>query len=406
MGAFEYEAVDRKGKVKKGILAGDTPRLVRQSLREQGLTPLSVAEVSGNRGDTPGEGRSSFKRGISPANLALLTRQLATMVRAGAVLGEALQVVAEQNDHGRSKKVLTAVRSRVMEGLSLATAMGDFPEIFPELYRATIEAGEHTGKLDLVLERLADYTEFKTRLHQKILLALAYPILLTVVALLVVSGLLTYVVPQVVGVFKNIDQQLPLITRIIIALSDFFRHYGLLLLIFIAGLLAGGRLLLRNDAVKRKYHRFLLMLPGLGRLFRALDVSRFARTFSILVASGVPVLEGMQVAAGVLSNRVMRESVQEAARGVREGKTIHQALQRSGYFPPMAIHLIASGEASSELDTMLTQVATSQESEVEMMTGLATTVFEPLLIILMGGMVLVIVLAVLMPVFELNQLVR
>ena len=403
MEAFEYSALDREGRLQKGLLTGDSSRQIRQSLRDKGLVPVSVKPVTNTR---EGSRLPGWRRRPRVAALALVTRQLATMIRSGAVLGEALRVVTEQTDQPWAKKVFSAVGAHIQEGMSLAAAMAEFPEVFPDIYQATIDAGERTGKLDLVLERLADYTEFKQQLQQKMVLALAYPLLLSVVALLIVIGLLSYVVPQIVSVFRNIDQQLPLLTRIIIHLSDLFRANGLLILVVMVSLFVIFQLLMRKPRFKRKIHALILSLPLLGRFLKGLEVARFARTFSILVASGVSALEGMQVSAGVINNMVLREAVETAARGVREGNSISKSLAATGAFPPMVIYLIASGEASADLVQMLDQAATSQEKEVEMMTGLTTAIFEPVLILLMGGLVLLIVLAILMPVFELNQLVR
>jgi general secretion pathway protein F len=403
MGAFEYSAVDNRGKLHKGVASGDSPRQVRQNLREQGLMPVSVEDVTGedSRRSSP-----RWRKKPKTASLALVMRQLATMVKSGAVLGEALQVVSEQTDQVWAKKVFVGIRARVQEGKSLAAAMAEYPEVFPDLYRATIEAGEHTGRLDLVLERLADYTEFKQHLQQKITLALAYPLLLTVVAVLVVVGLLGYVVPQIVTVFTNIKQELPILTRVIIWLSVFVRARGLVLLFILVGAIVSARLLLRNPGVKLKVHGLMMTLPVVGRFLRGLEVARFARTYSILVASGVSALEGLKIAAGVVNNLALKGAIENAARGVREGKSISKSLAMTKAFPPMVIYLIASGEASADLGQMLDQAARSQEKEVEVMTGLATAIFEPVLILLMGGLVLMIVLAILLPVFELNQLVR
>jgi len=403
MEAFEYSALDSDGRLQKGLRTGDSSRQIRQGLREQGLVPVSVHPVTAGK---TGSRFSGWHRRPRVGALALVTRQLATMIKSGAVLGEALRVVAEQTDQPWAKKVFSAVRAHVQEGMSLAAAMAEFPEVFPDIYQATIEAGEHTGRLDLVLERLADYTEFKQQLQQKMVLALAYPLLLSIVALLIVIGLLSYVIPQIVTVFRNIDQQLPLLTRMIISLSDLFRANGLLILIILAALFVLFHLLMRKPGFKRKFHEMLLSLPLLGRFLRGLEVARFARTFSILVASGVSALDGMRVSAGVINNLVLRDAVETAARGVREGNSISKSLAATGAFPPMVIYLIASGETSADLVQMLDQAATSQEKEVEMMTGLTTAIFEPVLILLMGGLVLLIVLAILMPVFELNQLVR
>lgn len=403
MGAFEYSAVDSTGKLHKGVKSGDSPRQVRQSLREQGLMPVTVEDVTG---EDSRRSSANWRKKPRTGSLALVMRQLATMVKSGAVLGEALNVVSEQTDQVWAKKVFVGIRARVQEGKSLAAAMAEYPEVFPDLYRATIEAGEHTGRLDLVLERLADYTEFRQHLQQKITLALAYPLLLTVVAVLVVIGLLGYVVPQIVTVFTNVKQELPILTRVIIGLSVFVREWGLVLLLLLIGGIVVTRLLLRNPGLKIKAHGQLMTMPVVGRFLRGLEVARFARTYSILVASGVSALDGLKIAAGVVSNLALKKAIENAAGGVREGKSISKSLAMTKAFPPMVIYLIASGEASADLGQMLDQAARSQEKEVEVMTGLATAVFEPLLILLMGGLVLMIVLAILLPVFELNQLVR
>jgi general secretion pathway protein F len=278
--------------------------------------------------------------------------------------------------------------------------------VFPELYRATVAAGEQSGHLDVVLERLADYTESRQQLRQKIQLALFYPALLTLLAISVVVLLLTYVVPQVVQVFQNIGQELPILTRGLIALSDFMRTYGLALLVLLGLAGAGIGWLLRKPGPLRQWHAILLRLPLVSRLTRGLNTARFARTFSILLASGVPVLEALRIAAEVIGNLPMRDAVEAAARKVREGTSIFSALDKSGYFPPMTLHLIASGEASGKLEDMLERAATSQEREIEVMVATLLGLFEPLLIVVMGGLVLIIVLAILLPIFDLNQLVK
>jgi general secretion pathway protein F len=405
MGAFEYTALDASGREKKGVLEGDTPRQVRQQLREQHWVPLAVHEVV-QRETRAGAGFSAFRRGISATDLALITRQLATLVRAGLPLEECLRSVSQQAEKSRLKSMLMAVRSRVMEGHSLAVGLSDFPQAFPELYRTTVEAGEQSGHLERVLERLADYTEGRQRMRQKIQLALFYPALLTLVALLVVGGLMTYVVPQVVQVFDNIGQELPALTRVLIAISDFLRDYGLAVLLLCVLLAVGFGYLLRNEQIRRRYHRLLLSIPMVARLERGLNTGRFARTFSILTASGVPVLEAMRISAQVMSNLPMREAVDNATARVREGAGIAAALDKSGYFPPMTVQLISSGEASGRLEDMLERAAINQESEIETLIAALLGLFEPLLILFMGSVVLVIVLAILLPIFDLNQLVQ
>ncbi len=405
MGAFEYTALDARGREKRGVLEGDAARQIRQQLREQGWIPLTVEEVA--QREAKERKRIAFlRRGISATELALITRQLATLVRAGLPLEECLRAVSQQADKGRLKSMLLAVRSRVMEGHSLAVGLSDFPHVYPELYRTTVEAGEQSGHLDRVLERLADYTESRQQLRQKIQLAVFYPALLTVVAILVVGGLMTYVVPQVVQVFENIGQELPPLTRGLIAVSDFLRNNGLVMLILLVLVIVGFSYLLRNAAVRRRFHKVLLAIPLVSRLERGLNTGRFARTFSILTASGVPVLESMRISAQVMSNLPMREAVTEATARVREGAGIAAALERSGYFPPMTVQLIASGEASGKLEEMLERAAINQEREIETLIAALLGLFEPLLILFMGSVVLVIVLAILLPIFDLNQLIQ
>jgi general secretion pathway protein F len=302
--------------------------------------------------------------------------------------------------------MILSVRSRVMEGHPLATGLGDFPHVFPELYRATVAAGEQSGHLDVVLERLADYTEKRQALRSKIQLALFYPAMLTLMALAVTTGLLTYVVPQVVQVFENIGQELPWLTRALIALSDFLRAYGIVLLLAIVGAVVGFNYSLKNSANLWRFHALLHGLPLIARLMRGLNTARFARTLSILAASGVPVLEALRISAQVLSSLPMRDAVEEAAARVREGSSLAGALEKSGYFPPMALHLIASGEASGKLESMLERAAENQERELETIISALMGLFEPLLILVMGGLVLIIVLAILLPIFDLNQLVK
>ena len=404
MPAFEFTALDATGREHKGLLEGDSPRAVRQQLRERQWTPLNVQEVAAR--EAKSARRFSLRRGVAAVDLALMTRQLATLVRSGLPLEESVRAVSQQTEKQRLKSMLLGVRSRVMEGHSLAAGLAEFPHVFPELYRATVAAGEQSGHLDVVLERLADYTESRQQLRQKIQLALFYPALLTLLAISVVVLLLTYVVPQVVQVFQNIGQELPILTRGLIALSDFMRSYGLALLVLLGLAGAGIGWLLRKPGPLRQWHALLLRLPLISRLTRGLNTARFARTFSILLASGVPVLEALRIAAEVIGNLPMRDAVEAAARKVREGTSIFSALDKSGYFPPMTLHLIASGEASGKLEDMLERAATSQEREIEVMVATLLGLFEPLLIVVMGGLVLIIVLAILLPIFDLNQLVK
>jgi len=404
MGAFEFTALDAGGRERKGVLEGDAPRQIRQQLRERGWAPISVLEVAQQEAQ---QGKRSFiyQRGISAGDLALITRQFATLIRSGLPVEEALQAVSQQTEKPRIKSMLVGVRARVMEGQSFAAALDDFPRVFSDLYRATVAAGEQSGHLEVVLDRLADYTDGRQALRQKVFLALIYPVLVIIVALGVVILLLAYVVPQVVQVFENIGQELPMLTQGLIAVSDFVRSNGIILLSILIVLVIGFRLILRRPGPRRNYHRLLLSLPLLARLVRGLNAARFARTLSILTESGVPVLEALRISAQVVSNLPMRASVEETARLVREGSSLSKALDRSGYFPPMTIHLIASGETSGKLEVMLDRAASSQERELESVMQTMVGLFGPFMILIMGGIVLVIVLAILLPIFNLNQLV-
>ncbi|RKZ38674.1 MAG: type II secretion system protein GspF [Gammaproteobacteria bacterium] len=401
MAAFEYTALDKTGRTRKGVLEGDTARQIRQQLREQNLTPLSINEVV--RQITQ---RQPRRISISATDLALLTRQLATLVHSGLALEEALRAISEQSEKARLKSLLLAVRSRVLEGHSLAEGLGDFPNVFPSVYRATVAAGEESGHLDLILERLAEYTENRQYLRQKTLLALFYPALLSLVAISVVIGLLAYVVPQVVQVFGHIHQELPRLTRALITLSEFLQDWGIWLLLVLIMVIGGIRYSLRFNQPLMLFHRFLLFIPLVSRLERGMNVARFTRTLSILTESGVPMLEALRITAQVVSNYPLRQAILEATNKVREGSSLHTALAQSGLFPPMTLHLIMSGESSGKLESMLERAAIMQERELETLMGVLLGLFEPLLILVMGGIVLTIVLAILMPIFELNQLVR
>jgi general secretion pathway protein F len=401
--AFEYTALDASGRTCKGVEEGDSPRQVRGRLREQGLTPMSVSQVAERAAVLR---MPVLQQRIKPLELALATRQMATLARAGLPIEEVLATVARQSESPKVRSALTAVRTRVMEGLPLAHALGEFPSVFPVIYRTTIAAGEQAGRLDLVLERLADNVEAQNAMRQKIQLAMFYPAILTCVALLVTVALLTYVVPEVVKVFDGMNQQLPLLTRMLIAVSDTLRDWGLLMLLILGGLGYGLRTLLQRPAYQRRWHDLLLRLPLIGRLTRGLNTARFARTLNILAASGVPLLDALNMSASVITNLPMREAVSEAAQRVREGAGVGLALERSGYFPAMTLSLIKSGERSGTLDDMLERAAETQERELEARIAMVMGVFEPLLILTMGAVVLVIVLAILLPIFELNQLVN
>jgi general secretion pathway protein F len=404
VGAFEYTALDAGGKERRGILEGDTPRHIRQLLREQQLLPVTVAEVE--QKEARRQRTFSFARRVSAADLALLTRQLATLVRAGLPLEESLLAVSQQTEKPRVQSIVLGVRARVMEGHTLADGLSGFPRIFPEIYRATVAAGEQSGHLDTVLERLAEYTEGRDQLRQKVIGAMLYPIVLSIICFVIVSALLVYVVPQVVSVFQASKAKLPLITEMLIGTSDFLRQYGIYILIALFIVIWGFRRWLRDPAARRRFHRLQLRLPMVGRLARGFNTARFTRTFSILTASAVPVLESMRISGEVVTNLPMRDAVADAAARVREGAPIGRSLATSRLFPPMTIHLISSGESSGELEGMLERAAISQERELDGILAALVGLLGPMLIIVMGIFVMGIVFAMLLPIFEMNKLIH
>jgi len=404
MGAFEYIALDNAGKERKGVLEGDTPRHIRQLLRERQLLPVTVSEVA--QKEASRQRSFSLTRRVSPADLSLFTRQLATLVRAGLPLEESLLAVSQQTEKPRVQSIVLGVRSKVMEGHTLADGFTEFPRVFPEIYRATVSAGEQAGHLDNVLERLAEYTESREEIRQKVLAAMLYPIVLTVMCFIIVSALLVFVVPKVISVFEASKAQLPIMTRILIATSGFFRAYGIWLLILIVVAVIALQRWLRNPEARRRYHRLQLRLPLIGKLARGFNTARFTRTFSILSASSVPVLEAMRIAGEVVTNLPMRDAVVDAAARVREGAPIGRSLAASKLFPPMTVHLISSGESSGELDSMLEQAAVSQERELDGILAAMVGLLGPLLIVVMGLFVMGIVFAMLLPIFQMNDLIH
>lgn len=402
MAAFEYKALDTRGRETKGTLEGDTAKHVRQLLREKNLTPLEVNPAAERERQSGG---LSFRRGISASDLALLTRQLATLVRSGLPLEEALLAVAQQTEKARLSNIVLAVRGRLMEGHTLAFGLGEFPHVFPEIFRATVAAGEQTGHLDAVLDRLADYAENRQSLQQKLSVAMIYPIILVLMSFGIIVAMLAYVVPRVVAVFANIGEELPALTRGLIWLSDFLLEWWMLLAAIAIFVTWGVRKLLQKPEPRKRYHQALLRAPMVGRITRGMNTARFTRTLAILAGAGVSVLEALRISGEVVNNIPMREAVHEAGLRIREGMGIAKALDQRKLFPPMTIHLISSGEQSGRLEEMLERAADSQEREMETVLATFLGILEPALILFMGMMVLIIVLAILLPIFELNQLV-
>jgi general secretion pathway protein F len=402
MPAFDYKALDSRGKQKKGVMEADAPRAVRQLLRERGMTPLEVEHAT----EKQKQGSPLISRsGISVADLALITRQLATLIQSGIPIEQALSATSRQSDKPRIRSMLIAIRSKVMEGYSLAESLGEFPRAFPRLYRSTVAAGEHAGHLDLVLNRLADYTQTRQESRQKIQLAAIYPIILSVVAIAIVVFLLTYVVPDIIEVFVNQGQDLPALTNALLSVSGFIVNYGLYVLILVIAGIVGFRAALKKPAFRMRFHQSLLNVPLFANMVRGVSTAQYASTLSILTTSGVPLVEAMKIAGEVLANDHLRLVLKDAARKVSEGGSLHRALDQTGYFPPMMLHMIASGEASGELDSMLERTANMQEKALQGKIAAMVGLFEPLMLLFMGAVVLIIVLGIMLPILNMSNLI-
>jgi general secretion pathway protein F len=407
MAAFAFEAVNPQGKTKKGVLEGDNARQIRQQLREQGLIPITVDQVKEQQTNKNNSFQFTlFKPSISAGELALLTRQLATLVEAALPIEEALLAVAEQSEKPRQKNMMMAVRSKVVEGFGLAEALGDFPSIFDTLFIAMVAAGEKSGHLDVVLNRLADYTENREKTRSQVIQAMIYPGLMMFFAVAITVLLLTVVVPKIVTQFEHMGQGLPPITQIVMDISTFLQASWMWVVIALVGAIIGAQRTLRIPAMQLKFHRWILGVPLIGKVNRGLNTARFARTLSILTASAVPLLEAMKIASDVLLNKHIKAQVAESAIMVKEGASLRAALDKTKMFPPMMMHMIASGERSGELQGMLARAADNQDREFESLVGVSLKVFEPLLIVSMAGIVLFIVLAILQPIIALNSMVN
>ncbi len=403
MSAFRYEAADASGRIERGLIDADSPRHARNQLRERGLAPLEITALQSSAASGPAQVLSAR---LGSADLSLVTRQLASLLTARLRLEQALDVVIEQAEKRLVRERFAAIRAEVVSGQSLTSALARFPRDFPEVYRALVAAGEQSGDLSGVMARLADYVESRGALVQRITLAFIYPVIVTLVALAVVVVLLTYVVPQVIDVFRQSGQALPMLTQGLILVSDFVRGWGWALLLGLAAVWSAWRLSLRAPSVKLAWHAQQLRLPLFGRLLRGLETARFAATLAILSASGVPLIRALEAGVQTLNNEALRHNVRDAIGRVREGVPLARALAAAGQFPPLMVHLLASGEATGALPEMLERAARTLGAETERRALTLTSLLEPLLILVMGAMVLLIVLAVMLPIIEINQLVR
>ncbi len=407
MAAFEYAALDQQGRQKKGVLEADSVRQTRQLLRDQGLVPLSVDIASERRTRTSGPGLTGLNlaRRLGALDRVLFTRQLATLIAASLPVEEALQAVAQQSEKQHVRALVMGIRSKVLEGHSLASSFADYPGSFSDMYRSTVAAGEQSGHLDKVLDNLADYQERQFESRRDVEMAMLYPLVLTVLAFGIVGALMVYVVPDMVGVLENMGQTLPFSTRFLIAASELTRDYWWLMGLTLIAAISGARWLLSQPAMRLAWDRRKLSMPLLSRISRASNAARYANTLSILTSSGVPLVDAMNIAAEVVSNRWLQRRLTEATQRVSEGSSLRSALESAGYFPPMLLHMVASGEASGELDAMLDKVAVYQQAEVERIVTTLVRLFEPLMLLVMGGVVMFIVIAVLLPILNMNQLV-
>ncbi len=412
MPAWSWEALDAQGRIRKGVQEADSPKHLRQLLRADGLNPITLQEASGRelkKSEKDGSAgvlmKRSVDRRLGAADLSMFTRQLATLLRARLPVEEALRVLIKQADKSWQKSLYTSVRSRVIEGVSLADALRQHPQAFPEYYAATVAAGEQSGQLESVLERLADYAEQANETRQKVMLSMLYPIVVSIVAVLIVVILMVFVVPRMISVFEHMGQDLPLLTRGLIWLSNFLQNYGIVVAAMIALAIAVYVWAYTKPAFKLKMHRLILRMPFLAYVSREMNTGRFLITYGILLASKVSATQGMLTAAEVLANLEIREHIRNAAARVREGASIGSALGNTGFFSAMALNLIASGEASGNLAEMLERAGEHQERSLQASVTTIVGIMEPLMIVIMGGVVMMIVLAILLPILQMNQMV-
>lgn len=412
MGAYSYKALNEEGKTIKGILEGDSERHIRTQLRAKKLKPLEVVSATGEASASAGSGESlnlsaSFRRRatkLSVRDLSLITRQLASLVKSGLPLDEALHATAKQSQKANVKRVVLQVRTRVLEGFSLAQAMGDNPVAFNDMYRALVRAGEGSGYLSPVLERLADYTQTSQQLQQRIKMAMIYPIVMLVVSLAVIVALMVLVVPKLVKIFEQGKRELPALTEALITTSNFLINYGVYLFVVLIGVYYLVKHLMKDPKRLRSWHVVQLKLPVIGELVKQINSARFAATLSLLSASGVPLLQALNISGQVMTNKVLQEACDQVAAAVREGMSLSRAMENTGHFPPLLVQLVASGETNGTLPQQLDNASKDQERELEMMLGVAMGLLEPATIIFMGGAVCLIVLAILTPIFEMTKL--
>jgi general secretion pathway protein F len=416
MPVYAYKGLNDKGRSVGGIIDADSPKTARIKLRRSGIYPTDLNETRERPGGGGGAEQSATSRfsvelsslfqKITPQDLALMTRQLATLVGAGLPLVECLGALVEQVDSPKQKKVLSQVRERVVEGGTLADAMKAHPAVFNDLYTNMVRAGEASGALDLVLIRLAEYTERAAALRAKVRSALTYPVFMGAASMGILFFLLSYVVPKVTRIFEETHAQLPTMTIILLAISGFLSNYWWLILGVLLAVVIGVRLSTRTPAGRLRFDRIVLRIPYFGKVLKKVALARFSRTLSTLLLGGIPLLQSLDIVKHVVSNMVLANAIDDGRNSIREGHSVADPLKKSGLFPPLLVHMIAVGEKSGELESMLARAADAYDGEVEASVSALSSIIEPLLVLFMGGVVLFIVMAILLPIFQLNELVK
>jgi general secretion pathway protein F len=409
MAVYEYKALTSDGRNVSGIIDADNPKMARSKLRKQGIFPTDVYEGRGAKGGKTALSLSRevdlkkyFSR-VSSRDVSITTRQLATLIAAGVPLIESLTALTDQVENEKLKLVLTQVREKVNEGSSLADAMKAHPSVFNDLFINMVGAGEQSGALDTVLLRLADYSESQVKLRSKVVGALTYPMIMMFVSMVLMGFLFVFVIPKITKIFKDMKIVLPIVTRVLIWLSEFMVGYWWLVIIALVGAVYGFRRYVRSEKGRAVYDRYVLKMPIFGRLLRMVALSRFSNTLSTLLASGVPLLNAMKIVRNIVNNTVIAGAIDQARESIQEGHSIAEPLKRSGEFPPLATHMIAIGERTGQLEPMLLKVSETYETQVDGMVSTMTTLLEPIMIVAMGGMVAFIALSILLPMMQITQ---
>ncbi len=405
MPAYEYKALDKSGKLKKGLLEGDSEKLVRQQLRDTGLVPTEIQQIAGGSAAKKNTNNRFLNTKLSTADLSLFTRELYTLLDAGTPLNDALSSMAKQEESKHMSRFISSLHNKVAEGHGLASALAQAPVNVDKDVIATIQAGEESGYLDQVLSRLADAVEQRDQLNKKMKTALIYPVLMVVVAVLIVLFLMVYVVPKVVKVFDNMNQALPPLTQGLLSMSDFIQNQWALLLVLFIALWLGFLWTMKQPAGRYRVHQLMLKTPGLKKFLIYSTAARWARTLGVLLSSGVAIQDALKISSEVVTLEPLKKPVLKMGDDVREGESVAKAMQTAGFFPPLMTNLVKTGEGKGQLDSMLLKAAKHYEFSVETAANTLVSILEPLLIIIMGAVVLTIVLAIMMPIFEMNQMV-